>query len=275
VHPADYGPCQVSNRLASPHKRCFLKLPHNIQNILVKRGFTPAQQDGELLSAMCIDPNTNTHADFWADLVLECESTLIPPIDASDYQQILTLLEALCYSSAEGKQTDCYTPIETECAQAYRSSFLSCYQPPTGVQHLLKKWRHWKPSTVRNLQPSTQRALEMGLKQKWLHRLLLHFTAHDSNIPNLQLLVGDSDPHKEYARIFGDTRWRTLRLHVLSLEEMLKHHGLHIPWAEDSVRATLNSLESKETPPNKITRFWLCLKWFGSKLGLLDPDRRV
>jgi len=152
---------------------------------------------------------------------------------------------------------------------------LVSYSPLPGVEMLLKKWRHWRPGNVLSLQPCTQRELELGLRQRWLDRLLLHFSPLASQIPNLRVLMGDRDPLKEYCHLFGDTRWRTLRLHVLSLEEMIKYHSLVIPWAEDHIREVLNSLVEAEATPNKVNRFWLSLKWLSQKLGLLDPDSQL
>jgi hypothetical protein len=185
----------------------------------MKRGITPAQQDGELLRDMCIDPETGKHTDFWADLILSCETGLPAPVDKSDYDEIMQHLESLCSVVSDGKQSHAYTQVELEIAIAYRHECLVSYSPLPGVELLLKKWRHWRPGNVLNLQPCTQRELELGLRQRWLDRLLLHFSPLASQIPNLRVLMGDRDPLKEYGHLFGDTRWRTLRLHVLSLED--------------------------------------------------------
>ena len=241
----------------------------------MKRGFTPAQQDGELLRDLCFDPDTHIHTDYWADLLLACESILPVPIDRSDYQQVMSQLEYLCNTASDGKQSELYSQVELEIAIAYKHECTASYTPLPGVEHLLKKWRHWKPCNVRNVQPCSQRELELGLRQRWLDRLLVHFTPLASQIPNLRILMGDSDPLKEYSHLFGDTRWRTLRLHVLSLEDMLKTHSLSIPWTEDHIRALLNSLVASEATPNKVNRFWLSLKWLSLKLGLLDPDSQL
>ena len=188
----------------------------------MKRGFTPAQQDGELLRDLCFDPDTHIHTDYWADLLLACESILPVPIDRSDYQQVMSQLEYLCNTASDGKQSELYSQVELEIAIAYKHECTASYTPLPGVEHLLRKWRHWKPCNVRNVQPCSQRELELGLRQRWLDRLLVHFTPLASQIPNLRILMGDSDPLKEYSHLFGDTRWSTLRLHVLAELEMVE-----------------------------------------------------
>ena len=54
----------------SPYNHMYLRLPPSIQSILMKKGITPAQQDGELLRDMCGDPETSKYIDFCADLIL-------------------------------------------------------------------------------------------------------------------------------------------------------------------------------------------------------------
>ena len=118
----------------SPYQTAFLRLPPSIQSILMKRGFTPAQQDGELLRDLCFDPDTHTHTDYWADLLLACESILPVPIDRSDYQLIMSQLEYLCNTASDGKQSELYSQVELEIAIAYKHECTASYTPLPGVQ---------------------------------------------------------------------------------------------------------------------------------------------
>jgi hypothetical protein len=69
----------------------------------------------------------------------------------------------------------------------------------------------------------------------------------------------------------GTARYRTLRVHCLNLEHMLKS-GLPIPWQERDLRSFLNTLLEEEATPSKVNRLWYTLAWISKKLGLLEAD---
>ena len=49
----------------------------------------------------------------------------------------------------------------------------------------LVKWRHWKPSRIKELGPINQKVLEGHLRRKWAERLLAHLTPHTEEIAHL------------------------------------------------------------------------------------------
>jgi hypothetical protein len=69
----------------------------------------------------------------------------------------------------------------------------------------------------------------------------------------------------------GTARYRTLRVHCLSLEHMMKS-GLPIPWQEKDLRTMLNTHLEEEATPSKVNRLWYTLAWISKKLGLLEGD---
>ena len=76
---------------------------------------------------------------------------------------------------------------------------------------------------------------------------------------------------REYKHLMGTARYRTLRVHCLNLEHMMKA-GLPIPWQERDLRAILNTLLEEEATPSKVNRLWYTLAWISKKLGLLEGD---
>ena len=90
-----------------------------------------------------------------------------------------------------------------------------------------------------------------------------------NEIPHLQPIHGP-DLFQEYMDLLGDTRFRTLRVHCLGLEELIRMGFNQIPWDAAAVRALLNKLRDTEATPHKIQRIWDTLRWFSKRFGLLD-----
>jgi hypothetical protein len=256
----------------TPYKKAYALMPSHIHHVLYTRQISWAIQDGELLHDMMLDPDTGETTQFMADFILDCEQALPAPVSQSEYQLITENIKNLLDSIRSSRSSSSMTPLECQCAMTCRSEFFKSYQPFTGVEALTKKWRHWKPGNIRHMQPTTQRTLELSLRSRWLDRLLVHFLPICAQVPHMAVLAGDLDPHIEYSHLFGDTRWRTLRVHCLTLELLMRAHKLALPWKEESLRLMLNSLLSQESTPSQVQRAWLTIKWLSGKLGLLDPD---
>ena len=79
----------------------------------------------------------------------------------------------------------------------------------------LLKWRHWRPGKIREMEPTTQRALELHKRGKWAERLLAHFAPFAEHITYMQDILGE-DFCKEALDLLGDNRFRTLRQHCRS-----------------------------------------------------------
>ena len=54
----------------------------------------------------------------------------------------------------------------------------------------LVKWRHWKPSRIKELGPINQKVLEGHLRRKWAERLLAHLIPHAGRLPTSPLSGG-------------------------------------------------------------------------------------
>ena len=189
------------------------------------------------------------------------------PSDASDLERSLWLImeKVTC-----GKPSYTFTPREYGWEHHDREVWQSRHRPPPITQLQLAKWRHWRPAQLRDLEPTTQRALEEKLRQHWSNRLISHLAPHASDIPAMAAVMGDGNDHEEFLHLLGDARFSTLRQRCLALEKLKKHGGLQIPWTEKSVRSLLSNLHKEECTPNYIQQAWDTLKWFSTKFQTLD-----
>eukprot|EP00435_Cladocopium_sp_Y103_P021832 s2867_g5.t1 len=77
-----------------------------------------------------------------------------------------------------------YTPLMTKWDMEDMHLSKHCDEPPTMLQPELLKWRHWKPSALKDEEPTAQRALEVYLRSRWTARLLAHFAPYAQHIPS-------------------------------------------------------------------------------------------
>ena len=190
------------------------------------------------------------------------------PLDGSDLERSLwTIMEKVTC----GKPSYTFTPREYGWELHDREVWHSRHKPPPITQLQLAKWRHWRPAQLRDLEPTTQRALEEKLRQHWSNRLISHLAPHASEIPAMAAVMGDGNDHEEFLHLLGDARFSTLRQRCLAFEKLKKHGGLQIAWTEKkSVRALLTNLQKEECTPNYIQQAWDTLKWFSTKFQTLD-----
>ena len=134
-----------------------------------------------------------------------------------------------------------------------------------GLDHISAS-RHWRPGKIREMEHTTQRALELHMRGKWAERLLAHFAPFAEHIAYMQEILGE-DFRKEALDLLGDSRFRTLRQHCLVYESLRKS-----PWQERHVRSLLNQLADEEVTPCKLRQVWNTLKWFSKTFGLLKID---
>ena len=70
-------------------------------------------------------------------------------------------------------------------------------------------------------------------------------------IPNMATVMGPNQ-EREWIDLLGDTRFRTLRIHCLALENLQAQGFNQIPWSESDVRKHLNRMRDYEASPHKI-----------------------
>ena len=243
----------------SPFRTLLLSAPWHIQAALLEYDIYAVQPDGELLSMM-LTSDCDLAAKIAHKAVLLLADRPFPNAEKDAIAQVLSLGKV----ASQGIQTEDYTDFMLTllpgCRAAYR---LSVY--PTTQPLLLKKWRHVTKAQVLSVEPRTQRALELELRQKWALRIVALFTPWASQLKVMKQLMDCQDPTQEWVDLLGAARFGTLRARCLDLEKLLKISPQLMPLTEDSLRVFLNCLRSKDTPPSTIQRFWKTLKYFMSR----------
>ena len=201
---------QASDLLVpSPFGRSFLRLPPWFQEALRDHGFGPHQSDGHVLMLACLRPAVD--GDI---LVIDDQPTLEEVGDRLTWTDSFAYILNSALTRMGGGDPDW---------EKWAKSFTP--SPLTNLQ--LVKWRHWKPSRIKEVGPVNQKVLENHLRRKWAERLLSHLIPYASGIPHLAPLRGDNET-QEFFDLLGDTRFRTLRQRCLVLEQMVK-------WAPNSL----------------------------------------
>ena len=213
---------------------------------LADESFFPRQRqmDGELLVLMCLRHGTEEEGrklggepairftqllelsgmpvgqddqvvptDYFNGLVASAAGRLPQPLSA-DLADLWDSLWFLLMATADGKPSENFSPLENEWDRQDQLRWFSRDDPPSLQQPELLKWRHWRPGKIREMEPTTQRALELHMRGKWAERLLAHFAPFAEHIAHMQDILGE-DFRKEALDLLGDSRFRTLRQHCL------------------------------------------------------------
>ena len=254
----------------SPFGRAFLRAPPWLQEILRHHGFGPHQSDGHVLVHTCLRPATQEdeliledHPDFidigskvtWTTTfgyILNTALTRMGGGDpaAGDHMEVHLQMLELLSKVRGGPDPTAYTERQLRWEIVDRERWLNSFIPAPITDLKLVKWRHWKPSRIKELGPINQKVLEGHLRRKWAERLLAHLIPHAGEIAHLAPLRGDNE-EQEFHDLLGDTRFRTLRQRCLVLEQMLKW-DLPIPWKESNVGELLNRRKSLPTSSSYV-----------------------
>ena len=255
-----FGPVS-QGAVVSPYRRMFQELPQFVQRVLWDHGFSRVQADAELLESMWEDE------DFRDNLIQGVSVRC-----AVRTEEALHLLSKLVARVRDGQHSDTYMPwqqqwmLKDRCMD--RAGLLQ------GIQDLevdLRKWKHWKPQRVKNATPTTMRAMELSLRDRWSERLLARLLPVGMHLDNLAPLMTVPNPTKEAKHLLGITRFRTLRIHCLNLEFILKL-GVKLPWTESSLRDILNMSQELELTTSRLNQMWKTVAWLAKKFGGITPD---
>ena len=286
----------------SPFSRAYLESPQLLQDALARIQVGPFQTDGEFLCLMFLTPvqddpdetgvtlrvwttlrrvlddfyghpdqyRSVTPSDRWLEWLQELDEQA--PFCPADKLDLMRSLWRLMERVSDGKPSHTFTMRECEWELIDRQSWTDRYRPPPITQLQVLKWRHWKPAQLRDMEPTTQRALEEKLRAHWANRLISHLVPFAADIPAMAAVMGDGDDHQEFLHLLGDARFSTLRQRCLFFEKLKKQDLLSVPWTESSVRQMLSRLQAVECTPNYIQQAWDTLKWFSNKFQTLDVE---
>ena len=235
--------------------------------VLVKEGFTAVQSDGESLVDMCADPL------FRQTLLTKLLKEVPPPHDDPLKGDLEFILDALLRHAQNGPQSSGFSHAQLRRQEQLAVLFSSFFDTEEILPLEVKRWRHWSPGKLATLAPTTQRSVELYLRRRWLERTISHFVDFAAKITYMANVMHMPNPVQEYMDLFGDARFRTVRLHCLRLESILKLASFQIPWTEIHVRSMLNERKAAGDAANKLQAFWDTLKFYSKKLGMLKLDQ--
>ena len=294
-------PCFAQVMLAqfkfpSPFSRAYLESPQLLQDALDGIRIGPFQTDGELLCLMFLNPvqddpdgtgvtlrpwatfrrvldhlfdqpdqfRSVTPSDRWLEWLPELDEQA--PFTPADKLDLMRSLWKLMEKANDGKPSHIFTMRECVWELCDRKIWTDRYRPPPITQLQVLKWRHWRPAQLRDLEPTTERALEEKLRTHSANRLISHLIPFAAEIPAMAAVMGDGDDHLEFLHLLGDARFTTLRQRCLFFEKLKKQDLLPVPWTEPAVRQMLSKL---------LQQAWDTLKWFSSKFQTLDGSPKA
>ena len=255
-----FGPERMSGFPPCPYRRSFMALAPCIQRALWEAGFSRIQSDGELLTEMWTE-----HEDFRNSLISSV--ALKGSYSSEEAEQIIQLL---IDKVSPGTPVSGYSTIQREWALRDRALDRE-YQIKVCEEIVIKKWRHWKPSRVSQPSAVTMRDIELALREKWMERMIAHVLPVGDHFTHIQPLLACQDLATEIKHLFGTTRFRTIRVHCLNLEHILKH-GISLPWTEDALRQLLNVAKDAEMTTSRLSQMWRTVAWLAKRFGALMPD---
>ena len=180
-----------------------------------------------------------TPSDRWLEWLQELDEQA--PFSPADKLDLMRSLWRLMERVSDGKPSHTFTMRECEWELVDRQSWTDRYRPPPITQLQVLKWRHWKPAQLRDMEPTTQRALEEKLRAHWANRLISHLVPFAADVPAMAAVMGDGDDHQEFLHLLGDARFSTLRQRCLFFEKLKKQDLLSVPLNHQSGRCCPDS----------------------------------
>ena len=172
-------------RMRPPFTRLWDRIPRVLWDTLSDESFSPRQTDGELMVLMCLRHGTPEEARrfggepavifsrilYFNSLATAAAGRLPQPLSADDLADLRDNMWNLLHAASEGKPSGEKTALEAFWDHQDQVRRYLRNDPPPLQQPEFLKWRHWRPSRVREIEPTTQRALELHLRGKWAERL--------------------------------------------------------------------------------------------------------
>ena len=289
----------------TPFGLAMVRLPEHMRDSLLDHGIFPTQTEGELFMQLCmqqvppdhpeamdggiwtsrvhpsddVDPMNVAHSNstmvattpWMEDFVADCMNRVPQPAPPEERDRTYDACFSLFTLIAGAPDSAFHTPFQQQQESMDRARWRAFHARPPIMAIVEAKWRHWKPGRLKEESATTQRKLELHLRDRWAERIIGLLLPFAKDIPYLHAVHGDN-VHQEYLDLLGDTRFRTLRIHCLCFESIQKLGFNTIPWKESDIRSLLNTLRDQEITPHKLQGIWNTLRWFSARFGLLDPD---
>ena len=249
-------------KFPSPFSRAYLGSPQLLQDALARIHIGPFQTDGELLCLMFLTPvqdepdetgvtlrpwttfsrvltdlydhpdqfRSVTPSDRWLEWLQELDEQA--PFTPPDKLGLMRSLWKLMEKATDGKPSHTFTMQECVWELCDRKSWTDRYRPPPITQLQVLKWRHWRPAQLRDLEPTTRRALEEKLRAHWANRLISHLIWETPGLAPLDSAVRTLrnsrsrisckclGPNQQSARCFPNSKLRS------ALPTTFNRHGI-------------------------------------------------
>ncbi|CAK9065389.1 unnamed protein product [Durusdinium trenchii] len=242
--------------LKPPYTRTYFTVPSHAQDTLRRNGLSPVQADGECLTALIMAAHYGPSEEAELPMALFEPFLVIDPAQTPTGVVSTEFLNFLIHSTLDNMPQPTTPQNAEEVALAFAR-----------LAHATAQGRH--SMTYNDGGPQRTGSTGSEPQSSLFRRLIAHMAPYANEIPHLQSIHGP-DLFQEYMDLLGDTRFRTLRVHCLGLEELIRMGFNQIPWDAAAVRALLNKLRDTEATPHKIQRIWDTLRWFSKRFGLLD-----
>ena len=171
-----------------PFSKAWSNLPPSIQDALSSLGIHARQQDAELF------------LELWKEDPSELVEELKRLLPESGLQKLSDtwIQDTFTHLARRAESTSDTADMAEWQMVAYMSDWEREYDRlrlpralnTTELERALAKWRHWKPNPKNELNPLTQRHIEIALVDKWLTRLLAMFVHHAAKIPRMAQFIG-------------------------------------------------------------------------------------
>ena len=269
----------------TPFGLAMVRLPEHMRDSLLDHGIFPTQTEGELFMQLCmqqvppdhpeamdggtwtsrvhpsndIDPMNVAHSNsmmvattpWMEDFVADCMNRVPQPAPPEERDRTYDACFSLSTLIAGAPDSAFHTPLQQQQESMDRARWRAFHARPPIMAIVEAKWRHWKPGRLKEESATTQRKLELHLRDRWAERIIGLLLPFAKDIPYLHAVHGDN-VHQEYLDLLGDTRFRTLRIHCLCFESIQKLGFNTIPWKESDIRSLLNTLRDQEITPHKL-----------------------
>ena len=142
------------------------------------------------------------------------------------------------------------------------------------ITKAIQHWRHYQPNRYRNEEPTTQRAIEDLVGQKWRTRLLNNLIPVSNHLEYLRKHDGADKWHK-WMMLFGVTSANTVKHHCLAYEQITKFYPNPIfPWSDSTITNLFLYYINHQAPVTRLRKAWNTIRWITKTFGAPDPGQQ-
>ena len=131
------------------------------------------------------------------DFVADCLNRVPHPVPPGEKDLTYDTCFSLFTSIAGAPDSSFHTPLQQQQECMDRARWRSFHARPPIMAIVEAKWRHWKPRRLKEESATTQRKLELHLRDRWAERIIGLLLPFAKDIPYLNAVNGEN-VHQEY-----------------------------------------------------------------------------